>query len=138
MATNRLSETESDSVGQIVKGIVQDVETLAQQHITLFKKDIQEDLRKLKEGAFSLGIGLAVCLIGALLLGIAVSELILKLFPDPNVWRWAAYAITGILVTGSGVFMLYMGGREVKEATPVAEKTMETLEEDVKWLKQPK
>jgi uncharacterized membrane protein YqjE len=139
MATNRLPETESEGVGQLVKGIVQDMERLAQQHITLFKKDIQDDLNKLKEGTFSLGIGLGVCLVGALLLGIALANLILLLFPPPaDNWRWAAYGIVGILITGAGAFMLYQGGKEVEKATPVAEKTMEALEDDVKWLNQPK
>jgi uncharacterized membrane protein YqjE len=138
MATNRLPDTESDGVGQLVKGIVQDMERLAQQHIALFKKDIQEDFTKLKEGAISLGLGLSVCLIGGVLLGICLSESILKLFPDPNAWRWAAYGMVGILVTGAGVFMLYQGGKQVEQATPVAEKTMGALEDDVKWLQQPK
>jgi uncharacterized membrane protein YqjE len=139
MATNRLPETESEGVGQLVKGIVQDMEKLAQQHIALFKKDIKHDLEKLKQGAFSLGIGLGVTLIGGLLLGLALSNLILLLFPDPaDRWRWAAYGIVGILITGAGGFMLYLGGKEVEQATPVAEKTMEALEDDVKWLNQPK
>jgi uncharacterized membrane protein YqjE len=139
MATNRISENESEGVGQLVKGIVQDMERLAQQHIALFKKDIQDDFKKIKEGAFSLGIGLGVGLIGALLLGMALSELILLLFPEPHeLWRWAAYGIIGILITGAGGFLLYSGSREVEQATPVAEKTMETLEGDVKWLNQQK
>jgi uncharacterized membrane protein YqjE len=139
MATNRLSEAESENVGQLVKGIVADVEKLAQQHIELFKKDMRDDLKKLKEGTFSLGLGLGVGLIGALLLGLALSNLILLLFPAPlDHWRWAAYGIIGILITGASAFMLYQGGKEVEKATPVAEKTMEALEDDVKWLKQPK
>jgi uncharacterized membrane protein YqjE len=138
MATNRLPETESENVGQLVKGIVQDMERLAQQHITLFKKDIQNDLHKLKDGAMSVGIGLGVCLIGGLLLGICLAELILKLFPNAEEWRWAAYGIIGILITGSGAALLFRGAQEVEQATPVAGQTLETLEEDVKWLKQPK
>src|SRR5262249_31187465 len=131
MATNRLPETEqSENVGALVKGIVQDLERLTQQHIQLFKKDLQDDLHHMQQGALSLGIGLGVCLVGALLLGICLSELVLRLFPDPAAWRWAAYGIVGILITGAGGVMLYLGQREVKEATPVAEHTIEALEED--------
>jgi hypothetical protein len=138
MATNRLPETEqSENVGALVKGIVQDLERLAQQHIELFKKDLRDDLHKMERGGISLGIGLGVCLIGGMLLGICFSELILRLFPDPALWRWAAYGIMGILITGFGGAMLYLGQREVKEATQVAEKTIEALEDDVKWMSKP-
>jgi uncharacterized membrane protein YqjE len=145
MAANSLQETEaaptgaeSESVGTLIKGIVKDLETLAQQHVRLLKADIQQDFKKLRQGAFSAGIGLGIVLIGGLLLGVALAELLLMAFPDPDAYRWAAYGIIGILITGTGVGLLYMGKEEVKEAAPIAGQTMEALEEDVQWLKHPK
>jgi len=138
MSTDRLPDTEqSESVGALVKGIVTDLENLAQQHIRLLKKDLQDDFQKLRQGAFSLGIGLGIGLVGALLLGMAISELLLLVFQN-DAYRWAAYGIVGILITGAGAAFLYMGQREVQSAAPIAGQTMEALEDDAKWLKQPK
>jgi len=138
MASDRLPETgESENVGALVKGIVTDLERLAQQHIRLLKQDLKEDFRKIREGTFSLGIGLGVGLIGALLLGMALAELVLLLFPDGS-YRWAAYGIVGILIAGAGAALLFMGKEEVASAAPIADKTLEALEEDAKWLNNPK
>jgi len=150
MATDRLPDSGaagggnagagSEGVGPLVSGIVQDLERLAQQHIRLFKKDIESDFQKLRTGAFSLGIGLGVALVGALLLGIALAELILLAFPAENQasYRWLAYGIIGILITGVGAALLLTGQKEVQAAAPIADKTVNALEEDVKWLKNPK
>lgn len=141
MASDRLTEsTESENVGALVKGIVTDLETLAQQHMRLLKQDLKDDFRKIQEGAFNLGIGLGVALIGGLLLGIALAELVLLLFPEDvrQSYRWAAYGIVGILITGAGAALLYTGKEEVKAAAPIAEKTVKELEEDAKWLQNPK
>jgi len=147
MATDRLPESGpaaggnagagSEGVGPLVSGIVQDLERLAQQHIRLFRKDIESDFQKLRTGAFSLGIGLGVALVGALLLGIALAELILLAFPAES-YRWLAYGIIGILITGVGAALLLTGQKEVQAAAPIADKTVNALEEDVKWLKNPK
>jgi len=141
MASDRLPETgQSENVGALVKGIVTDLETLAQQHIRLLKQDLKEDFRKIREGTFSLGIGLGVGLVGALLLGMALAELVLLLFPEEvrQSYRWAAYGIVGILITGAGAALLYRGQEEVREAAPIADKTLKELEEDAKWLNNPK
>jgi len=138
MATDRLPDSESENVGALVKGIVTDLERLAQQHVRLLKQDLKEDFRKVQQGAFSLGIGLGVGLIGGLLVGIALAELILLLFPNTEHYRWAAYGIVGILIAGAGAALLFMGKEEVASAAPIADKTLEALEEDAKWLNNPK
>lgn len=132
MAVNRITDSEAD-VGTLVKGIVQDVERLAKQHIDLFKKDIREDLRQLRDAAIALGAGAVALLIGGVVLALALAE-VLDLVTD----RWAAFGLVGTLIVAIGGVLVFLGINRIKAATPVAEHTVETLEEDVQWMKDPK
>jgi hypothetical protein len=51
---------------------------------------------------------------------------------------WAAFGIVGVLVCVAGGVFLGLALQRMKAATPVAEKTLEELEEDAKWLTNPK
>lgn len=133
MDTNRISTAESD-VGTLVKGAFEDVERLATQHIKLFKKELSDDMTKAAEGLVALLIGLNVLFVGAVLLAFAAAHGLMKAgLPD-----WAGYLIMGILVCIGGGVSLFLALNRFKAATPVAEKTVEALEEDAKWLKNPK
>jgi hypothetical protein len=133
MAANRITDSEAD-LGTLVKGIVQDAERLAKQHIDLFKKDIKQDLRQFRDAAISLGAGAVVLLIGGVVLAMALAEGLVAL----NLPDWAAYGLVGIVIAAVGGALVFMGLNKIKQATPVAEHTVETLEEDVQWMKNPK
>jgi CHASE3 domain sensor protein len=133
MDTNRISNAESD-VGTLIKGAFQDLEKLATQHIKLFKKEVTEDVTKAGEGFVSLIIGLNVLFIGGVLLAFAVAHGIMKAgLPD-----WAAYLIVGVLVCIGGGVALFLAQNRLKEAAKGTPKTAEELEEDAKWLTNPK
>lgn len=135
MATNQLTEhEESVGLGELIKGIAKDLESLATQHMRLFKKDLKEDLQKVREATAWLAVGLGVLLVGGALLGLMLVHGLIALEMRP----WAAYGLVGVLFTGVGVVLLFVGRQRIKSAMPLADQTIETLEEDVKWLKNPK
>lgn len=136
MATNRLTENESAGVGTLVKGIVEDLERLAIQHIKLLKKDVREDLAHLKAGLSSLTAGLVLVLIGGGMFGIMVALALLAIFPDLP--AWVAYGISGLIFVVGGGICVYCGQKQLQSAAFLAERTREALEEDAKWLNQPK
>jgi drug/metabolite transporter (DMT)-like permease len=133
MDTNRLTSTESD-VGTLIKGAFQDLEKLATQHIKLFKKEINEDVTKAGEGFAALIIGLNIFFIGGVLLCFALAHGLMHAgLPD-----WAAYLIVGVLVCIGGGVALFLAQNRLKAAANVAPKSLEEIEEDAKWLKNPK
>jgi len=136
METNRLSHTAEQDVGELLKGAVHDLETLATQHMKLFKAEIKEETRKIAEGGISLAIGGAILLIGGVMLGITLALALLAIFPQLP-W-WAAFGIITLLFCGAGALALVLGQQRIAAATPIAEKTQEEIQEDVKWLKNPK
>jgi len=136
MATNRLTENESVSVGELVQGIVKDLEALGTQHIRLLKKDLKEDFQKLREATMWLAVGLGVLLVGGALLGLTLVHGLLALFPEMH--SWVAYALVTAVYVAAGAGLLALGRQRLDDATPLAERTMETIAEDVKWASQPK
>jgi CHASE3 domain sensor protein len=132
MDTNRISNAESD-VGTLIKGAFQDLEKLATQHIKLFKKELSEDATKAGEGFVSLIIGLNIFFIGGMLLAFALAHGLMRVVPD-----WAAYLIVGVLVCIGGGVALFLAQNRLKSAAKGAPKTAEELEEDAKWLSNPK
>jgi len=133
MDTNRITNAEPD-VGTLIKGAFQDLEKLATQHIKLFKKEISDDVTKAGQGFLALIIGLNVLFIGGVLLAFALAHgLMVAGLP-----AWAAFLIVGVLVCAGGGVALFLALERFKAATPIAEKSLEELEEDAKWLKNPK
>jgi hypothetical protein len=133
MDTNRISTAEPD-VGTLIKGAFQDMEKLATQHITLFKKEITQDMTKAGEGIISLIVGLNVFFIGGVLLAFAAVHGLV----NAGLPMWAGFLIIGVLVCIAGGVGFMLAVNRFKAATPVAEKSLEALEEDAKWLKNPK
>jgi len=134
MDTNRISTAEPD-VGTLIKGAFQDVEKLATQHISLFKKEITQDVTKAGEGVVALLVGLNVFFIGGVLLAFALAYGLAAANLLP---LWASFLSVGVLVCIGGGVALFLAVNRFKAATPVAEQSLEALEEDAKWLKNPK
>jgi len=133
MDTNRIANAEPD-VGTLIKGAFQDLEKLAEQHIKLFKKEAKQDVTEAAQGFLALLVGLNVLFIGGVLLAFALAHGIMRAgLPD-----WAAYLTVGVLVCIGGGVALVVALNRFKAAADVAPKTVEELEEDAKWLKNPK
>jgi tetrahydromethanopterin S-methyltransferase subunit C len=134
MQTNHITDSESD-VGTLVKAAIGDLERLATQHIKLFQTELKQDAAKAGQGIIALVIGLNVLSIGAVLLAAALALGMSAMFDLP--W-WAGFLVVGILVAAAGGISLFLARERFGAATPVVEKTREELEEDAKWLTNPK
>jgi hypothetical protein len=134
MDTNRIASSTDQDVGGLIKGAFQDLEKLATQHIKLFKKEISDDATKAAEGLVALVVGLNIFFIGGVLLAFAASYgLIAAGLP-----YWASFLIIGILVCIGGGVALFIAQNRIKAAKPIAEKSLHEVEEDAKWLTNPK
>jgi flagellar motor component MotA len=72
--------------------------------------------------------------VGAILLAFAAAHGLMA----AGLSAWASYLIIGVLVCIGGGIAVILAINRFKAATPVAEKSLEALEEDAKWLKNPK
>ena len=120
-------------MGDLVKELSGQVSVLMRQEIELARTEATEKAKKAGVGAGMLG-GAGVAAL--LMLGSLTAFLILVLaLAMPN-WA-AALIVTGVWAVVAGVLAL-LGREKVQEVGPaVPEKTVETMKEDVEWLKDP-
>jgi uncharacterized membrane protein YqjE len=133
MATDLQNGTETSVTG-LVKGIIDDVQHLTQQQFKLFKQELQEDLTKTRTAAIPMVIGLGVVLIGTLLLGITLAEILVAL----TLPRWLAYAIVTVVMIGTGVALFFAGQKKFESFNPLPDRSLEALKENVECLTNPK
>jgi len=133
MATDLQNGTETSVTG-LVKGIIDDVQQLTKQQFTLFKQELQEDLTKTRIAATPMVIGLGVALIGTLLLGITLAEILVAL----NLQKWLAYAIVTVVMIGTGVALFFAGKKKFESFNPLPDRSLEALKENVECLTNPK
>jgi len=86
------------------------------------------------QGFLALIVGLNVLFIGGVLLAFALAHGIMR----AGLPEWAAYLLVGVLVCIGGGAALFLAQNRLKAAADVAPKTVVELEEDAKWLKNPK
>jgi uncharacterized membrane protein YqjE len=118
-------------IGELVKDLSGQVSTLARQEVELAKAELAEKGKKAGVGA---GMFAGAAAAALLMLGSLTALLILALATALPAWL-AALLVT--LLWGAVAVTLGLIGRDrMKEmGKPVPEQTVETVKEDVQWLK---
>jgi uncharacterized membrane protein YqjE len=133
-ATNdelRQEQLRSQGTGDLVKELSQQVSTLVRQEVELAKAEVTEKGKKAGIGAGMLG-GAGVA--GLFTLGALTAFLILAL--DLAVPAWAAALIVTAVWAVVAAVLAFRGRQKVKEVgSPMPEKTVESVKEDVEWTK---
>jgi len=132
MATDVHPGTEP-SVSSLVTGIVNDTQELIKQHLDLFRAEVKEDVRKTKQAAIPLVIGLVVLAVGGLLLCFTLVHLLFAL-TDPKLEMWHCYAIvTGVFLIVGGILFI-VGKKQFDSFNPLPDQTLK----EIKWTIKPK
>ena len=125
--------TSDASVSQLISGLVNDAQQLVHREIDLAKREVAIEVNKVKQGAVALGIGAGLAVIGALLLGQMLVYLVQSL---TGLSLWVSYLIIGGLIAIGGVLGLMQGIKRMKEVDPVPRETIESVKEDIQWIKE--
>ena len=120
------------SVAQLISGIVGDAQELVRKEISLARHEVREEISAAKNAGIKLGIAGAVLAVGGLLLVLAIAQGIAALFNWPT---WAGYALVGVVLAIAGGILLSAAQRQIKEIHPMPEQTVETMKENVEWIK---
>ena len=118
------------SLGELVSQLSSETSTLIKQEMALARAELTEQGRRAGTGAGMLG-GAGVA--GLLTLGSLTAMLIALLDTGMKTWL-AALIVTVVWAAVAGVLAL-QGRNKIKEATPPAPQTVETVKEDVRWAK---
>ena len=118
-------------IGDLAKDLMSDVSLLVRQEIHLAKAEMREKGRVALPGVGMLGGAtvVAMCAAGAL-----TAFLVLVLAEAMD--AWLAALIVGVVLGGVAAALVWAGKERVEEAgKPLPEKTIESVEEDVEWVK---
>lgn len=129
---NHSSSSSEPSVAALVSGIVNDAKSLLLQEFTIAKLEMQDELRKTKSAAISLGIGIGIAAVGGLLLILMGVHLLAHLTEIP---LWGCYGIVGGILLVIGIIFLATGKQTAEKIEVIPPKTVETLKENAQWIK---
>jgi hypothetical protein len=129
---DRTTEPGETSIGQLIGDISDDLSTLFRQEVELAKAEVRQEAAKAGKAAGMLGAAGFAGYMTVLLLSFAV------VYGLSNVIDagWAALIVAVVWAIAGGV--LYANGRrKLRAVDPVPHRTVETVKEDVQWLKNP-
>jgi hypothetical protein len=121
---------------ELLKGIVNDVGELVRQEVRFARKEITSDLRKTSAATTYLAIGGAVVLVGMFLLAHTLA-LLLHWAAAPHLPLWGCYGIVTLVLLVVGACVAYAGYAKFQTFTPIPDKTIATIQENVTGVPQP-
>jgi len=124
---------DSQSVAELVSGLVSDAQQLVRREIDLAKQEVTNEIDKARQGAVALGIGAGVAAIGVILLAHMLVHLLNEVL---DLSLWVSYLIVGGLFAAIGAFLLMQGINRMKQIDPVPHETIESVRKDVEWIKE--
>ncbi len=126
------AEPETPSLGKLIGEISDDLSTLFRQEIELAKAEVREEAQKAGKAAGMLGAAAFAGYLAVVLLSFAL------VFALGNVmdYGWAAL-IVAVIWAVAGAVLLANGRKKMKQVDPVPHRTVETVKEDARWLKNP-
>lgn len=122
----------SPSMSSLVGGIVQDAQQLIRQEVTLARQELQQELDKAKTAAVSFGAAVGVGALSAVLLSFMLVYLLSDTAGLP--W-WASFAIVGGVLAVVGGILMAVAKNQASEVHLMPRQTVETMRENVQWLK---
>jgi hypothetical protein len=126
------SEPQQTSIGELIGEISDDLSKLFRQEVELAKAELKQEAAKAGKAAGMLGGAGFAGYLAVLLLSFAV------VFGLANVmdhgWAFLIVAVVwGIIAAG----LFVTGRKKAKDVSPMPSRTVDTLKEDAKWLKNP-
>jgi uncharacterized membrane protein YqjE len=126
------SATAEPSVGELVSSLSEDFTTLVRQEIKLAKVEMQESAAKATRNVAMMAAGGFVAYAGVILVLIALAILIGNAINS----LWLGSLIVGIVVIVLGAILLSSGLSGLKNVSMTPEKTIETIKDDARFVKE--
>lgn len=134
------STKDAPSVPAMMSEVASDVTRLVRQEVELARTEIRAEAAKAVRGVRAIGMGSAALMLFVILVSVggalALSEVLASRVPELANWSTAvalgAVAMFWLLV---GLTLLGSGRRRLRRFSPVPRQTIESLKEDIAWLR---
>ena len=120
-----------ETIGGLIRGILNDLKTLLREEIALARIEIREQAGKARAAALSFGVAAAGLLFGIAFLLIAVATAISEQLGWP---LWAGFLVIGVLMSIVGFVSLSLGRRRIRTFQAFPAETAASLKENSEWI----
>ena len=120
-----------ESIGTLVKGILEDLRQLIRDEIALARVEVREQAGRAKLAAGALGAAAVALAFGCTFLLVAIAVGVADLLDWPV---WAGFLAVALLLTVGGMVMLSTGRKRLRSVHAVPEQTVQTLKENSEWI----
>ena len=118
------------SLPELVSDVAKDMSTLVRKELELAKIETKEEISRGAKAGGMLGAAGGAAYFALLLLSFGIVFLLDLVMP-----LWAAFVLVAV-VYGIAAAVLFVQGRDrMKQVSPVPDETVESVKEDVRWLK---
>ena len=121
---------EDRSVGQLLGDVTRELQALLRKEFELAKAETKEELHKAAASGKGFGVAGLMGYLALVMLSFAAAWALTAVMPT----GWAFFAV-GVVFALIAAVMAVKGRRELRKFRPVPDETVETLKEDVEWLK---
>jgi hypothetical protein len=134
---------ESGSATGLLRGIITDIGDLIRQEIRFARTELRTDLRKTREAATVLTLGVGTAVLGVMLLAVMLVFLLHWLtlpvgeassYDPAAVPLWGCFGIIGGLFLLTGAALSWLGYKKFESFNPLPDETANTVKENVEWI----
>jgi hypothetical protein len=132
---DRINTPESSSgpsLTALVAGIVNDLQRLLRQELQLARTEVRQEWDKTKTAASSMAAAAGLAAVAGLLLCLMVVYILHELAGLP---LWGSFGIVGGVLALFSLLLFAVGRAKASEVHVIPPKTVETLKEDVQWIR---
>ena len=125
-----MAQERDRSMAEVLQDIVGNIQEIVRSEVRLAKAEVRDEAAKAKIAGILVGGGAAGAFFAAFFLLLMIVYALTRVVPD-----WAAALIVSVLMAIIAGSMLSMGLKRFREVHPTPERTVESVKENVEWLK---
>jgi uncharacterized membrane protein YqjE len=130
MSPDRPPDGDERSLSELVSDVTSQLQTLVRKEMELARAEIKEELSKVARGAAAFAVAGVVALLAAVALVFAAAWGLTEVVPEG-----VAFLIVGVLLLAVAGVLFTQGRKKIAEVSPVPERTVEAVKEDVQTAK---
>lgn len=131
MSPQRPPERDERPLGELLSEVTTQLQTLLRKEVELAKTEIKQQLTEAAKGAAAFAVAGVVALLAAIALVFAAAWGLAEVMPEGF-----AFLIVAIVLLAVAGVLASQGRKKMAEVSPVPERTMETVKEDVQTAKE--
>jgi acyl-CoA reductase-like NAD-dependent aldehyde dehydrogenase len=120
------------SISDVLQDILRNVQEILRSEMRLAKAEIREEAKQAASSALWVTVGVVVLLSAWMFLLWTAAYALAAIMP-----MWSATVVIAIAIAGAGGALIAIGIRRFTQVKPMPERTIESLKENLEWMKQP-